>query len=195
MNNFGRLLAFLEESGLDENTVIIYNSDQGFYLGDHGWFDKRWMYEESLKAPLLVRWPGVVQAGSENTNLVQNLDLAQTFLGIAGVEAPRAMQGQSLVALLKGEPSVVWRDAIYYQYYEYPGPHMVQRHYGVRTDRYKLIYYYGIDEWELFDLERDPDELQSVYDNPEYTEVREQLYEKLTALRTYYRVPEVDTVP
>ena len=192
-DNLGRLLDYLEETGLNENTVVIYNSDQGFYLGDHGWFDKRWMYEESMRTPLIVRWPGVVQAGSANTDLVQNLDLAQTFLGIAGVEAPDEMQGLSLLPLLKSESPAEWRDALYYQYYEYPGPHMVRRHYGVRTERYKLIYYYEIDEWELFDLETDPDELKSVYENPSYEEIKSQLLSRLTELRTQYRVPEDDS--
>ncbi|MBX2821108.1 MAG: sulfatase [Rhodothermaceae bacterium] len=194
-DNLGRLLDYLDESGLDENTVVIYNSDQGFYLGDHGWYDKRWMYEESLRTPLIIRWPGVVQPGSENTDLVQNLDLAQTFLGIADVEEDPSMQGLSLEPLLRGESPADWRDAIYYQYYEYPGPHMVERHYGVRTDRHKLIYYYNIDEWELFDLESDPDELQSVHDSPDYAEVREELLQRLTELRTQYRVPEEEAMP
>jgi arylsulfatase A-like enzyme len=170
-------------------------SDQGFYLGEHGWFDKRWMYEESLRMPLIVRWPGVVDAGSENTQLVQNLDFAETFLELAGVPVPDTMQGRSLVPLLRGEQPGDWRDAIYYQYYEFPGVHEVQRHYGVRTERYKLIHYYLIDEWELFDLERDPDELQSVYDDPEYAQIRRELEERLAALRTEYEVPEEDPVP
>lgn len=194
-DNLGRLLDYLEESGLDENTVVIYNSDQGFYLGDHGWFDKRWMYEESLRTPLIVRWPAGVRPGSENTDLVQNLDLAQTFLDIAGVEAPAAMQGRSLLPLLKEETPDEWRDAIYYQYYEYPGPHMVRRHYGIRTERHKLIHYYNIEEWELFDLENDPDELRSVYDDPAYADVQDDLHQRLTELRARYQVPAEDTVP
>jgi len=193
--NLGRLLDFLEESGLAENTVVVYNSDQGFFLGEHGWFDKRWMYEESLRAPLVVRWPGVVEPGSENNDLIQNLDFAQTFLDMAGVVAPEAMQGSSLVPILEGETPGSWRDAIYYQYHEFPGAHSVQRHYGVRTDRYKLIHYYLIDEWELFDLEVDPDELQSVYGDASYMEVRQELESRLEELRAQYQVPDVDPVP
>ncbi len=172
-DNIGRLLDYLEEKGLDENTLIIYTSDQGFYLGEHGWFDKRFMYNESFRTPLIAKWPGVIQPGSTNDDLVQNLDFAQTILSAAGVTPPDYMQGQSLLPLFQGE-KVAWRDALYYHYYEYPAVHMVKRHYGVRTDRYKLIhFYYDIDEWELYDLEKDPKELNSVYDDPAYAEVRE----------------------
>ncbi len=194
-DNLGRLLAYLDEAGLAENTVIIYASDQGFFLGEHGWYDKRWMYEESLRMPLIVRWPGVVPSGSSNDALVQNLDLAQTFLGLAGVAAPSDMQGRSLTPLLHGEQPSDWRDAIYYHYYEFPGVHAVQRHYGVRTDRYKLIHYYLIDEWELFDLVEDPDELRSVYDDPEYGEVQAALAARLAELRDQYAVPAEDPLP
>lgn len=138
-DNLGRVLDYLDASGLAENTIVVYNSDQGFFLGDHGWYDKRWMYEESLRTPLIVRWPGVVRDGSENQDLVQNLDLAQTFLNAADAEIPGDMQGRSLVPLLRGEEPDDWRDAIYYHYYEH-GAHGVPRQYGVRTDRYKLIH-------------------------------------------------------
>jgi len=194
-DNLGRLLTYLDEAGLADNTVVIYSSDQGFYLGEHGWYDKRWMYEESLRMPLIVRWPGVVEAGSENSDLVQNLDFAETFLEMAGVPVPEQMQGRSLVPLLRGEHPADWRDAIYYQYYEFPGVHAVQRHYGIRTERYKLIHYYLIDEWELFDLEADPDELLSVYDDSEYAEVRMELEARLAELRVQYAVPQEDPVP
>jgi arylsulfatase A-like enzyme len=194
-DNLGRVLDYLDESGLADNTVVVYSSDQGFYLGEHGWFDKRWMYEESLRMPLIVRWPGVVEPGAESSELVQNLDFAQTFLDIAGVEAPSDMQGRSLRPLLEGRRPESWREAIYYQYYEYPAVHMVRRHYGVRTGRYKLIYYYNIDEWELFDLERDPSELNSVYADPEYEDTVDQLKEMLTKLREHYEVPDEDPVP
>lgn len=193
--NIGRMLDYLEENDLLENTVVVYSSDQGFFLGEHGWFDKRWMYEESLRTPLIVRWPGVVEPHSENTDLVQNLDFAPTFLDLAGVTVPSEMQGMSLVPLLKGSTPNNWRDAIYYHYYEYPAAHMVQRHYGVRTDRYKLIHYYPIDEWELFDLERDPDELQSVYGDPTYAGVQQELEVKLEELRRQYEVPAEDPMP
>jgi arylsulfatase A-like enzyme len=194
-DNLGRVLDYLDGSGLAENTVVIYSSDQGFYLGDHGWYDKRWMYEESLRMPLIARWPGVVEPGSQNRELVQNLDFAQTFLEMAGVEAPPEMQGRSLLPLLEGEVPDDWRDAIYYQYFEYPAVHMVRRHYGVRTQRYKLIHYYEIDEWELFDLESDPDELRSLYDDPAHSATVEELKEMLRALRAHYGVPEQDPVP
>jgi arylsulfatase A-like enzyme len=193
--NVGRLLDYLDASGLAENTIVVYASDQGFFLGEHGWYDKRWMYEESLRMPLIVRWPGVTPPGSENADLVQNLDLAETFLAMAGVPVPGEMQGRSLVPLLQGRRPADWRDGIYYHYYEYPGVHAVQRHYGIRTDRYKLIHYYLIDEWELFDLERDPDEMRSVYDDPGYATVVTDLKARLTALRQAYAVPEEDPIP
>ncbi len=194
-DNLGRVLDYLDQSGLAENTVVIYSSDQGFYLGDHGWYDKRWMYEESLRMPLIVRWPGVVEPGSENRDLVQNLDFAETFLEMSGVAVPPEMQGRSLVPLLRGVRPDDWREAIYYHYYEYPAVHMVRRHYGVRTRRYKLIHYYEIDEWELFDLERDPDELRSVYSEPAYAEIVDELTGVLYELRGFYGVPEQDPVP
>ena len=193
-DNIGRLLDYLDDAGLAENTIVVYTSDQGFYLGDHGWFDKRWMYEESLRTPLIVRWPGVVAPGSENNDLVQNLDFAETFLDVAGVPIPDMMQGRSLLPLLEGTTPSDWRDAIYYQYFEYPGWHMVRRHYGVRTLRHKLIYYYEIDEWELFDLEADPRELRSVYDDPQYAEVVTDLNDRLGRLRAQYAVPDEDRV-
>jgi arylsulfatase A-like enzyme len=193
--NLGRLLDYLDESGLADNTVVVYSSDQGFFLGEHGWFDKRWMYEESLRMPLVVRWPGVTTPGTEDTHQVLNLDFAETFLDMAGVAAPANMQGRSLVPLLEGNEPSDWRTSIYYHYYEFPGWHSVQRHYGIRTDRYKLIYYYLIDEWELFDLEVDPDELHSVYDDGEYAGVVTELKAKLDSLRDYYKVPAEDPVP
>lgn len=183
----GRVLDYLDDSGLAEDTVVIYSSDQGFYLGDHGWFDKRWMYEESLKMPFVIRWPGVIEPGSENHDLIQNLDYAQTFLDIAGIDAPSGMQGKSLVPLMMGKKPLNWRDAIYYHYHEYPGAHSVRKHYGVRTDRYKLIYYYEIDEWELFDLARDPHELNNIIDNPMYEDVVAEMKSELKRLRAYYR--------
>ncbi len=186
--NVGRVLDYLEESGLEKNTVVIYSSDQGFYLGDHGWFDKRWMYEESLRMPFLVRWPGVIEPGSENNDLVQNLDFAETFLDLAGTEIPKDMQGRSLVPLFKGQSPDDWRDSIYYQYYEFPGAHSVRKHYGVRTERYKLIYYYEIDEWELFDLQKNPEELKSVYTDPNYADVVKRLKAELKRLREKYKV-------
>jgi len=194
-DNVGRLLDYLDKSGLADNTVVIYSSDQGFYLGEHGWFDKRWMYEESLRMPLIVRWPGVIQPGSVDTNLVQNLDFAETFLDLAGVPIPDDMQGRSIVPLLKGEKPADWRKAIYYHYWEFPAVHAVTRHYGLRTERYKLIHYYLIGEWELFDLKRDPYELRSVYNNPLYADTVRELKAELDRLRRLYDDTKPDTLP
>jgi len=179
----GEVLDFLEKNGLDENTVVIYASDQGFYLGEHGWFDKRWMFEESYRTPLIVQWPGAVKSGSINNDMVSNIDLAETFLEIAGVEVPSDMQGRSMVPILKGKTPGNWRKEHYYHYYEYPGSHMVKRHYGMSTERYKLMhYYYDIDEWEMYDLQADPMEMKNVYDDPGYTSVRKKLHKRLTKL-------------
>lgn len=182
----GEVLDYLDKNGLAENTIVVYTSDQGFYLGEHGWFDKRFMYEESLRTPLIIRYPKEIAPGSVNDNLVLNLDFAPTFLDYAGVEIPDDMQGESFRKLVSGD-SGEWRDAIYYHYYEYPAVHMVKRHYGVRTDRYKLIHFYhDIDEWELYDLEKDPHEMKSVYGDPAYAQIEADLHEKLTELRTKY---------
>jgi arylsulfatase A-like enzyme len=195
--NVGRLLAFLKESGLDENTVVMYSADQGFYLGEHGWFDKRFMYEESYRTPFLVRWPGVTPAGSRNQDLVQNIDFAPTFLDIAGASIPTDMQGVSLVPLLKGQAPEDWRTSLYYHYYEYPAYwHDVRRHEGVSEKRYKLIRFYGKDvpngeEWELYDLKTDPHEMKSQYANPEYAETIERLKKELARLKDLYEVEEI----
>ena len=186
-DNVGRVLDYLDASGLADNTVVVYSSDQGFYLGDHGWYDKRWMYEESLRMPLIVRWPGQTKPGSVDENLVQNLDFAETFLDIAGVKPPSDMQGRSIVPLLKGRSLDDWRTSIYYHYWEFPAVHMVNRHFGVRTDRYKLIHYYELKEWELFDLEKDPDELKSVYGDPAYADVVKRLEAELVRLQKLYK--------
>ncbi|MBN2328818.1 MAG: sulfatase [Candidatus Omnitrophica bacterium] len=185
--NVGRVLDYLDQSGLADNTVVIYSSDQGFYLGDHGWFDKRWMYEESLRMPFMVRWPGVTAPGAVNTDLVQNLDFAETFLDIASADIPSGMQGRSLVPLLQGRTPSDWRQSIYYHYFEFPAVHSVQRHYGVRTQRHKLIHYYLIDEWELFDLQADPHELKSVYNDPAYADTVRRLKAELHRLRVQYK--------
>jgi arylsulfatase A-like enzyme len=182
--NVGRLLAFLDEKGLAENTLVIYTSDQGFYLGDHGWFDKRFMYEESLHMPMLARHPGFIPEGSVCEEMVLNIDFAPTFLDLAGISPPDAMQGQSIQPLLRGKKPGDWRKAMYYHYYEFPAVHMVKRHYGIRTARYKLIhYYYDIDAWELYDLRQDPHELNNLYGNPEYADLVSQLKEKLRLLQ------------
>jgi len=180
----GTLLDYLDETGLDENTIVVYTSDQGFFLGEHGWFDKRFIYDESFKTPLLVRWPGVTAPGSVNNEMVQNLDFAQTLLDAAGIEAPSDMQGESIVPLLKGDDDAWDREAVYYHYYEYPAVHMVKRHYGIVTKEYKLAhFYYDVDEWELYDRMKDPQEMQNEYNNPEYADVVAQLKEELAELR------------
>ena len=166
--NIGRMLDFLDREGLAENTLVVLSSDQGFFLGEHGWFDKRWIFEESLRSPLVVRGPGVKSPGSANGRIVSLIDFAQTFLDVAGVAAPAEMQGRSFKPLLVGETPADWRKSLYYHYYEFPVPHRVRPHYGVITDRYKLVHYYGsdVDEWELLDRERDPGETRSVYSDP-----------------------------
>jgi arylsulfatase A-like enzyme len=187
--NVGRLLDYLDQSGLAKNTVVVYSSDQGFYLGEHGWFDKRFMYEESYRMPLLVRWPGVTKPGSVCDSLVSNLDFAETFLEMAGLPVPPDMQGQSLTPLLAGKTPANWRKSLYYHYYEYPAVHMVNKHEGVRTSRYKLIHFYELGEWELYDLERDPHEMRSVYVDPAYAATVQELKGELARLRDLYHVP------
>jgi len=188
-DNIGRLQDYLTDTGLDENTVFIYSSDQGFYLGEHGWFDKRFMYDESYRTPLLVSWPGVVAPDSVNNDLVSNLDFAETFLAIAGVKIPHEMQGKSLLPLLKGEGEGTFRDYHYYHYYEYPGWHMVYRHEGVYDGRYKLIHFYDVDEWELIDMKTDPHELTNQYNNPDYAEVVTRMKAALEQKKEQYLVP------
>ncbi|MEM7231866.1 MAG: sulfatase, partial [Planctomycetota bacterium] len=185
----GKLLKYLDEKGLAENTVVIYSSDQGFYLGEHGWYDKRWMFEESFRMPFLVRWPGVVKPGARPTQLIQNIDYAPTFLEIAGLTVPESaqIQGRSLIPLLRGE-GASWRESLYYAYYEF-GEHAVPRHFGVRTMRHKLIHFPGSDEWNLFDLEKDPREMKSVYDDPAYQGVRDTLSAEFVRLRRHYDAP------
>ena len=190
-DNVGRVLDYLDESGLADNTIVIYTSDQGFYLGEHGWFDKRFIYNESFKTPLLVRWPNEIQPGMSSQEMVQNLDFAQTILDIAGITAPEDMQGESLVPLLKGDTSSWTREAVYYHYYEYPAVHMVKRHYAIVTKEYKLVHFYDdVDEWELYDRLKDPYELTSEYDNPEYAQVVEELTKQLADLRVKYKDSE-----
>ena len=193
-DNIGRVLAYLDEAGLADNTVTIYCSDQGFYLGEHGWFDKRFMYTESFRTPLIVRWPGVAKPGSVNNDIVSNLDLPETFLEIAGLTPPADMQGASLKPLLTGKTPADWRKSLYYHYYEFPGAHSVRRHYGVVTDRYKLIYFYNLDEWELYDLAKDPREMKSLHADPAYAKTLATLKAELKRLRKELKVPE-DTRP
>ncbi|MCA8956078.1 MAG: sulfatase [Planctomycetes bacterium] len=184
----GKLLDYIDrDPQLRDNTIVVYSSDQGFYLGDHGWYDKRWMYEESLRMPLLVRWPGKVAGGRRLEALVQNIDFAPTFLALAGVTRPPEMHGASLLPLLEGK-TAPWRDAIYYHYYESHATHSVAAHYGIRTDRYKLIRFYEPEHryTELFDLARDPHELRSVYGTPDYQQIAADLEQRLVALRSRY---------
>lgn len=186
--NVGRLLDYLDEKALSENTMVIYTSDQGFYLGEHGWFDKRFMYQESFKTPLLIKWPNVITPNTTEDELVQNLDFAQTFLEAAGVTSPEDMQGESLLPLLKGEKEKWTRDAVYYHYYEYPAEHTVKRHYGIATKEFKLIhFYYDINAWELYDLKKDPQEINNVYDHPSYAKTVQEMTEKLKAMRLKYK--------
>jgi arylsulfatase A-like enzyme len=181
----GRILDALEKEGLAENTIVVYSADQGFYLGEHGWFDKRWIVEESLRAPLLVRWPGVTKPGGVSPRLVSNLDFAETFLDAAGVPVPAEMQGRSLVPLLKGGDPADWRKSFYYHYYEYPVPHRVRPHYGVVTERYKLVHYYkpDVDDWELYDREKDPLETRNFIRDPAYAATVTELKAELQRLR------------
>ena len=195
-DNIGRLLDYLDEEGLTENTIVVYTSDQGFFLGEHGWFDKRFMYEESLRMPFLIRYPKEIAPARVSDRIILNVDFAQTFLDYAGLEAPARMQGRSFRPLLEGEPPEDWQKSMYYRYWMHRAHHNVYAHYGVRTERYKLIYYYGealgqpgaIDEptepeWELFDLQEDPLEMCSVYDDQGYAEVVRELKAELYRLK------------
>jgi len=189
----GLIMEALKEQGLDENTIVCYASDQGFYMGEHGWFDKRMMYEESFRTPLIVKWPGKVKAGSVNTDLVQNIDFAETFLDIAGAPIPEDMQGKSIVPLLKGNTPDDWRKSLYYHYYEYPGAHAVRRHEGVANKNYKLIRFYGQDvpngeEWEFFNLQNDPAEMNNIYGNSDAQSKISEMKEELVKLKTQYQV-------
>ena len=190
----GRMLNYLKETGLEKNTIVIYCSDQGFYLGEHGWFDKRWMYEESLRTPLLIRWPGVIKPGSRNGDIVSPIDFAGTFCEIAGIESPNDLHGRSMLPLLKGKKPKDWRKSFYYHYYEYPGYHWVRRHYGVADGRYKLIRFYeeDVDQWELYDLKSDPKEMKSVYGTAEYAVVQNRLTRQLALHRKELEVPAED---
>ncbi|WP_268034604.1 sulfatase family protein [Algoriphagus sp. PAP.12] len=184
----GRVLEYLKANGLDENTIVIYTSDQGFYLGEHGWFDKRWMYRESLRTPLLIKWPGVVKPGTVNEDLVSNLDFGETLIDIAGAPIPADMQGRSLLPILEGKTPEDWRKGHYYHYYEHPSEHNVMRHYGITTNKYKLIhFYYDIDTWELYDLEKDPEEMNNIYGDPAYADIQKELHEELEELRAQYQ--------
>ena len=188
----GKLLDYLKTNGLEENTIVVYTTDQGFYLGEKGWFDKRYMYEQSLSMPLMMKYPGHIKAGSKVNALTQNLDFAETFLDYANVAIPEDMQGKSLRTLLENTiKDDDFRDAVYYHYYDYPAFHMVKKHYGVRTKRYKLMHFYDdIDTWELYDLEEDPEEIHNQIDNPDYNDVEAKLRVRLAELEKQYQVTE-----
>lgn len=183
----GRMLQYLDDNGLAENTIVIYSSDQGFFLGEHGWYDKRWMFEESFRMPFLIRWPRVATPGLQPRELIQNIDYAPTFLDMAGFATPDEVQGRSLVPLLKGE-NKNWRESLYYAYYEL-GEHAVPQHFGVRTQTHKLIYFPQSDEWNMFDLQRDPNEMTSMHALPEYQQTRDQLAAEFTRLRDQFEAP------
>jgi arylsulfatase A-like enzyme len=188
--NVGRVLDYLDNNRLRENTMVVYTSDQGFYLGEHGWFDKRFMYEESFRTPLLMRLPKGYEKRGDVSQLVQNIDYAATFLDMAGIPVPKEMHGLSMKNILLGKEAE-WRDALYYHYYEFPNEHMVKKHYGVRTDRYKLIHFYDdIDVWELYDIQEDPAEMNNLIEHEEYQVLIEELRSRLMQLRAQYNVPD-----
>lgn len=186
--NIGRVIDYLEQHSLLDNTIIIYTSDQGFYMGEHGWFDKRFMYEESFRTPLLISMPGGIKG--EVDNLVQNIDHAPTFLELAGLDIPKDIQGNSLLPLLNGKKNIKWRKSLYYHYYEYPGEHSVKRHYGVRNHRYKLIHFYNdVDVWELYDLHEDPHEMNNLYGKIGYKKITKEMKNELRKLQKQYDDP------
>ena len=189
--NVGRLLTYLDANGLAENTIVIYSSDQGFYLGEHGWYDKRWMYEESLRMPFLIRWPGKIEPGTRYAQLLQNIDYAPTFLEAAGAPVPEEIQGHSILPILENPESDDWRKYLYYHYYEHLTEHGVPRHEGVRGQRYKLINYYSNDGFELIDLQTDPNEMRDVSEDPKYADVLESMKSELARLRQRYDLPSL----
>lgn len=185
--NIGLLLHYLDEKGLTRNTIVVYASDQGFFLGEHGWFDKRWIYEESLRTPFLMRWPGVIRPGSVVSAITLNIDWAPSLLDIAGIRKPGDMQGESFLPLAEGRSVPGWRKAMYYHYYEFPQPHHVYPHFGVRTERWVLARFYGpANYWELYDLQKDPQEMKNRYGQPGYAEVVHGLREQLRRLIQQY---------
>jgi arylsulfatase A-like enzyme len=181
-DNIGRFLDYLEASGLAENTIVVYTSDQGFFLGEHNMFDKRFMYEESLRMPFLIRWPKRIKAGSISRSMILNVDFAPTFLDVAGMKAPADLQGRSILPLLQGKSPKDWRTSMYYRYY-HPGDHNVAAHYGIRTMRYKLIYYHKLDQWELYDLQKDPWEKRNEYSNPAFSKIIVSLKQEMYRLK------------
>ncbi len=190
-DSVGEIYEYQKEKGLLDNTIIVYTSDQGFFLGEHGWFDKRWIYEESFRMPLVIRHPQVGHSEEPIAALTQNIDFAPSFLDMLNVAIPDEMQGESFYPLMKGEElDEPWRQSLYYHYYEYPGFHSVKAHNGVKTDRYKLIHFYQDNEWELYDLKEDPSEMNNVYDDANYADVRATLHAQLDSLILKYQVPD-----
>lgn len=195
-DNVGRVLDYLEEQGLLDNTLVVYTSDQGFYMGEHGWFDKRFIYEESLNTPLMMLLPEGYGRRGVIDEMVQNIDYAPTFLDLAGLPVPEDMQGVSLLPLLRGEQPADWRDDIYYHYYEYPAEHAVKRHYGIRDERYKLIHFYrDIDVWELYDLQEDPGEMHNIFGQPGTEAVTQRMMERLKKAQERYDDPIREQFP
>jgi len=186
-DNVGRLLDFLKESGLERNTIVVYTSDQGFFLGDHGLFDKRFMYEDSLRIPLIVRWPAAIASGATTDAMTLNLDFAPTFLEAAGLPVPADLQGRSLLPILRGQRPAGWRTSMYYRYYHDPGDHNTRAHYGVRTLTHKLVYFWTKDQWEVFDLARDPWELHNLYGQPGQEKLTAELKAQLARLKKEVR--------
>ncbi|MCL1671534.1 sulfatase family protein [Elizabethkingia ursingii] len=184
--NIGLLLDYLKRTGLDKNTMIIYTSDQGFFLGEHGWYDKRFMYEPSIQVPLVISYPGHIKSNIAENALVQNIDLAPTILQSAGIQVPSDMQGNSLIPFFLGHKVTAWRDKIYYHYYENT-MHHVEKHLGIRTNKYKLIYFYDINDWELYDLKNDPDEIKNLYHKSSYKKLSDQLKVDLRGLIRKYK--------
>ena len=187
--SIGRVMEYLEEIGELDNTVIVYTSDQGFFLGEHGWFDKRFMYEECLRMPFVIRYPKMIKAGSTSKAICMNVDFGPTFLDLAGIEVPSEMQGRSFRKVLekKGRIPAGWREAAYYHYYEYPAEHSVKRHYGIRTSDCKLIHFYNdIDQWEMYDMKADPQEMRNVYDDPAYADKRAKMHRILEQVQQEY---------
>ena len=187
----GEILDYLKRTGLDKNTIVVYTTDQGFYLGEHGWFDKRFMYEESFGMPMVMSWPGHIKPGTQVTGLTQNIDFAPTFLDMCGIEIPEDMQGVSFRRLVEGENTPRnWRKSLYYHYYEFPGFHSVRAHYGVKMERYKLMHFYVDDKWELYDLKEDPAEMHNLYGEKGMEKVAAELKAELARLQEEYDVPE-----
>ena len=194
-DNVGRVLDYLKEKGLLDNTLVVYTSDQGFYMGEHGWFDKRFMYEECQRMPLIIRFPKAIKAGSTSNAISMNVDFAPTFLDFAGIEIPSDIQGSSLKPILEneGKTPADWRKAAYYHYYEYPAEHSVKRHYGIRTQDFKLIHFYNdIDEWEMYDMKADPREMNNVFGKPEYAEKQKELMRLLEDTQKQYKDTDPD---